>query len=214
MKKNNLIVFSLVLSVILLVIAATLYLVTSDETNEDTQKEQVISSNEEDTKKEQTGSNDGIETDTSELTDENLADEIESEKKSKDNIKSTDELNKEFDTEIRSSMTTYIKGRYAPQSEEDFNKAISMHSQEVIDKNNFDYQELHENSYALNEEKSIEDINISINEVDNEKLKGTYSFVLVVQLSDTTERVDHKGEFKLETYDNGYFYLSKFGDDK
>lgn len=205
MKNNRLIISSIIASVVLVVGAVFIYFIINPQS--------LNNDNEENNRTVFEDNNETIQEDTENLTDENLADNIEVEQGNQMiEQRPISDLDNNMVVEIQTVINDYINGRYAPVNEEQYNEAISMHSQEVIDNNDFSYQEQFENSYALNEEKSIEDVTVNVNELNAEGVEGSYSFILVVELSNSTEEINHEGDFTLSTYDNGYMYISEFGD--
>jgi len=205
MKNNKLIISSIIASVVLVVGAVFIYFIINPQS--------LNNDNEENNRTVFDDNNEAIQEDTENLTDENLADNIEVEQGNQMiEQRPISDLDNNMVVEIQTVINDYINGRYAPVNEEQYNEAISMHSQEVIDNNDFSYQEQFENSYALNEEKSIEDVTVNVNELNAEGVEGSYSFILVVELSNSTEEINHEGDFTLSTYDNGYMYISEFGD--
>lgn len=205
MKNNKLIISSIIASVVLVVGAVFIYFIINPQS--------LNNDNEENNRTVFDDNNEAIQEDTENLTDENLADNIEVEQGNQMiEQRPISDLDNNMVVEIQTVINEYINGRYAPVNEEQYNEAISMHSQEVIDNNDFSYQEQFENSYALNEEKSIEDVTVNVNELNAEGVEGSYSFILVVELSNSTEEINHEGDFTLSTYDNGYMYISEFGD--
>lgn len=205
MKNNKLIISSIIASVVLVVGAVFIYFIINPQS--------LNNDNEENNRTVFDDNNETIQEDTENLTDENLADNIEVEQGNQMiEQRPISDLDNNMVVEIQTVINDYINGRYAPVNEEQYNEAISMHSQEVIDNNDFSYQEQFENSYALNEEKSIEDVTVNVNELNAEGVEGSYSFILVVELSNSTEEINHEGDFTLSTYDNGYMYISEFGD--
>lgn len=205
MKNNKLIISSIIASVVLVVGAVFIYFIINPQS--------LNNDNEENNRTVFDDNNEAIQEDTENLTDENLADNIEVEQENEMiEQRPISDLDNNMVVEIQTVINEYINGRYAPVNEEQYNEAISMHSQEVIDNNDFSYQDQFENSYALNEEKSIEDVTVNVNELNAEGVEGSYSFILVVELSNSTEEINHEGDFTLSTYDNGYMYISEFGD--
>lgn len=203
MKQNKLAVIAIIASVLLVIVAIFVYFIINPQSS--------TSENTNGTNEQNSESND-LQTQTEELTDENLANDIENENESLVEQRSIEELDSSVVQEIKQSLTTYISGRYAPINEDEYNVAMGMHSPEIISNNDFDYQNAHENSYALNEDKNVKDVVIEVESIDENEVIGNYSFNLVVDLSDDTEEIEHEGEFTLSTYENGYLYLSKFGD--
>lgn len=200
MKNNKLAIASIVISILLVVGAMFIYFIINPQSSSNNS-----SNNSENT---DNPTNEEIQTDTEDLADENLANDIENNQEQKP----IEELDDNFTQRIQETLTNYVSGRYAPVNEEDYNNAMGMHSTEIIDENEFDYAETHENSYALNEDKSVQDVVIEIDSASQEEITGTYSFNLVVDLSDSSEEIEHEGDFTLSTYDNGYLYISEFGD--
>ena len=203
MKNNKLSVIAVIVSVILVVGAIFLYFIINPQSlNNDNQ-----------TKSDNQNESEDMQGQTEDLTDENLANEIENNNQSVPvEERSIEELDSNVVQGIKESITTYISGRYAPVNEEEYDNAMGMHSTKIIDEYNFNYQNEHENSYALNEDKSVKDVVIDVVSIDEEEVHGNYKFNLVVDLSAGEEKIEHEGEFTLSTYDNGYLYLSKFGD--
>lgn len=205
MKNNKLVIISIIASVFLVVGAVVVYFMFNPQSlsNNDNESNSTVV-NEENTE---------LQEETEDLTDENLASSIDEEQGNETvEQRSLEELESGFVTEIQTVINQYINGRYAPINEEEYNEAISMHSQEIIDNNDFSYENQFENSYALNEEKDLEDISVEVDLVSEEGVEGYYSFTLVVELSNSVEEIEHEGEFTLSTYDNGYLYISQFGD--
>lgn len=204
MKKNKLSIIAILASVFLIIGAIFIYFIINPQSlNKDNQNDESDNQNETVSSQAQ----------TEDLTDENLANEIEkNDEDSSKEQRSIEELDSNIVQEIKKSMTNYISGRYAPINEEEYDNAMGMHSSKIIDENDFNYQNAHENSYALNEDKSVEDVIIEVDSMDQEEVRGHYKFNLVVKLSAGEEKIEHEGEFTLSTYDNGYLYLSKFGD--
>lgn len=205
MKQNKLAVIAIVTSVLLVIVAIFVYFIINPQSS--------TSENTNGTNEQNLESKD-LQTQTEELTDENLANEIENENGNESPVeqRSIEDLDSTVVQEIKQSLTTYISGRYAPINEEEYNIAMGMHSPEIISNYDFDYQNAHENSYALNEDKDVKDVVVEVESIDENEVIGNYSFNLVVDLSDDTEKIEHEGEFTLSTYENGYLYLSKFGD--
>ena len=204
MKNNKLIIFSIIASVIIVAGAIFVYFIFNP---------QSLSSSDNDSNSSIVNDNTEIQEETEDLTDENLASNVEQEQGNGTvEQRSLEELESGFISEVQSVINQYINGRYAPMNEEEYNEAISMHSQEIIDNNDFDYENQFENSYALNEEKDIEDIIVDVDMVSDEVVTGSYSFTLIVELSNSVEEIEHEGEFTLSTYENGYLYISEFGD--
>ena len=203
MKNNKLSIIAVIISVILVVGAIFLYFIINPQSL----------NNENQTESDSQTFTDNVPGETEDLTDENLANEIENNNQNATvEERSIEDLDSNVVQGIKESITTYISGRYAPINEEKYDNAMGMHSTKIIDDNNFNYQNEHENSYALNEEKSVQDVVIEVESIDEEEVHGNYSFNLVVDLSNGEEKIEHEGEFTLSTYDNGYLYLSKFGD--
>lgn len=207
MKNNKLIIIAIIASVVLVIGAVFVYFIANPQ----------ITSNEDDATNDsvfnENNNGETIQEETEILTNENLADDIESEEET-DTIeqRSLNEIESGIVTEIQSAINQYINGRYAPMNEEEYNQAISMHSQEIIDNHDFSYQNQFENSYALNEEKNVDDVAVNVEMIDQQGVEGTYTFTLVVEMSNDTEEIEHEGDFTLSTYDNGYMYISQFGD--
>ncbi|QYA36579.1 hypothetical protein [Macrococcoides caseolyticum] len=108
-------------------------------------------------------------------------------------------------SKLQSATEKYIKGYYAPNSQEDFDNALKMRSQNDIKSLHIDVSDV-----IKDKNREVEDVYTEFELVDEKTVKGTYEFKLISSDQGMLKSETHTGNLIYKTNDNGYFYLDQF----
>lgn len=108
-------------------------------------------------------------------------------------------------SKLNSATEKYIKGYYAPKSQEDFDNALKMRSQNDIKSLHTDVSDV-----VKDKNREVEDVYTEFELVDEKTIKGTYEFKLISSEQGMLKSETHTGNLLYKTNDNGYFYLDQF----